>query len=190
MLRNNCAHIAHNALAAVGLWDEWPTDRFILFAAFDFPVPKNEFVNLMRRTNDMPIDDPEALYERWGGPRGPAAARAGSRPMPGALVEQSRRSAQRTLQYRSATDLLRRADLRPLPGSGFDRILPNRATPICGPTSPISRRSMPGSHGTAARSPQCSPDQAFATVITPIFAPRRRELRRASTDAYCDTIAA
>ena len=30
---------------------------------FDFPVPKNEFVNLMRRTNDMPIADPSALYD-------------------------------------------------------------------------------------------------------------------------------
>jgi hypothetical protein len=26
-------------------------------------VPKNEFVNLMRRTNDMPITDPDALYD-------------------------------------------------------------------------------------------------------------------------------
>jgi hypothetical protein len=63
VLRNNCAHMVHNALAAVGLWEEWKTDRFILIAAFDFPVPKNEFVNLMRRTNDMPIADPPALYE-------------------------------------------------------------------------------------------------------------------------------
>ena len=38
-------------------------DRFILFAMFDFPVPKNEFVNLMRRTNDMPVDDLDALYD-------------------------------------------------------------------------------------------------------------------------------
>ena len=35
----------------------------MLIAAFDFPVPKNEFVNLMRRTNDMPIADPDALYD-------------------------------------------------------------------------------------------------------------------------------
>jgi hypothetical protein len=63
VLRNNCAHLVHNALAAVGLWEEWRTDRFILIAAFDFPVPKNEFVNLMRRTNDMPLADPPALYQ-------------------------------------------------------------------------------------------------------------------------------
>jgi hypothetical protein len=62
VLRDNCAHVTHNALAAVDLWEEWPTDRFILFAAFDFPVPKNELVNLVQRTNDAPIDDPRALY--------------------------------------------------------------------------------------------------------------------------------
>ena len=45
------------------LWPEWPTDRPLLISAFDFPVPKNEFVNLMRRTNDMPIADPGALYD-------------------------------------------------------------------------------------------------------------------------------
>ena len=63
VLRENCAHLEHNALAAVGVWRELPIDRPLLIAAFDFPVPKNEFVNLMRRTNDMPIADPDALYD-------------------------------------------------------------------------------------------------------------------------------
>jgi hypothetical protein len=62
VVQNNCAHLAHNALAAAGIWDEWETGRFILLAAFDFPVPKNEFVNLMRRTNDLNLADPGALY--------------------------------------------------------------------------------------------------------------------------------
>lgn len=62
VLRDNCAHLTHNALATVGLWHNWPTDRMLLVAAFDFPVPKNEFVNLMRRVTDLPIDDPEALW--------------------------------------------------------------------------------------------------------------------------------
>lgn len=63
VVQNNCSHLAHNALAAAGVWDNWPTDRFIAISAFDFPVPKNEFVNLMRRTNDMDIADPRSLYE-------------------------------------------------------------------------------------------------------------------------------
>ncbi len=62
VFRDNCIHLAHNALAAAGLWDEWPINRSILFALFDFPVPKNEFVNLMRRTNDALPADPGAAY--------------------------------------------------------------------------------------------------------------------------------
>ena len=62
LFEHNCAHLNHNALAAADIWDEWETDRFILVSLFDFPVPKNEFVNLMRRTNDLPIDDLVALY--------------------------------------------------------------------------------------------------------------------------------
>jgi hypothetical protein len=63
VLSNNCAYLAHNALAVAGIWPEWSMDRPLLVAAFDFPVPKNEFVNLMRRTNDMQIADPDTLYE-------------------------------------------------------------------------------------------------------------------------------
>lgn len=63
VLTHNCSHINHNALAAAGLWFQWPMDRPLLISAFDFPVPKNEFVNLMRRTNEMPIDDPEKMFK-------------------------------------------------------------------------------------------------------------------------------
>lgn len=62
VLNDNCIHVAHNALTAIGFWPVWPTRRFILVAAFDFPVPKNEFVNIMRRANDMPIDDLLAVW--------------------------------------------------------------------------------------------------------------------------------
>jgi len=62
VVRNNCSHMIHNALSAADIWDVWEPERFILFAAFDFPVPKNEFVNLMGRTNDLALDDPAALY--------------------------------------------------------------------------------------------------------------------------------
>ncbi|MBV8653817.1 MAG: hypothetical protein JO255_20325, partial [Alphaproteobacteria bacterium] len=62
VLRNNCAHMTHNALTAVGMWKEWSTDQFILFAAVNFPVPKNEFVNMMERTNDLPLENLADLY--------------------------------------------------------------------------------------------------------------------------------
>lgn len=63
VMENNCSHLAHNVLAIAGLWPFWPTDRWLLISAFDFPTPKNEFVNLTRRANDMPIADPGTLYD-------------------------------------------------------------------------------------------------------------------------------
>lgn len=62
VLGNNCSHMTHNALAAAGIWTEVGVDEPFFIAAFDFPVPKNEFVNLIRRTNDMPIDNLLTLY--------------------------------------------------------------------------------------------------------------------------------
>ncbi len=86
VFRDNCIHLAHNALAAAGLWDELPINRFILFAVFDFPVPKNEFVNLMRRTNDALPADPGALYRDLAARR--SLLEHGALPTrPGALAE-------------------------------------------------------------------------------------------------------
>jgi hypothetical protein len=62
VLNDNCIHTAHNALTAIGFWPLWPTQRLVLVAAFDFPVPKNEFVNIMRRANDMPLEDLLAVW--------------------------------------------------------------------------------------------------------------------------------
>src|ERR1700742_261375 len=63
IFNNNCAHVAHNALAQAGIWAPWPTGQFSALAMFNFPVPKNEFVDLMLRTNDLPIHDARALYK-------------------------------------------------------------------------------------------------------------------------------
>ncbi len=60
---DNCIHLAHNALAAAGLWAPWRIDRPLLVSIFDFPVPKNEFVNLMRRTNDLGLLDLASAYQ-------------------------------------------------------------------------------------------------------------------------------
>ena len=62
VFNDNCIHLAHNALAAAGLWREWPTERPLALAVFDFPVPRNEFVNLARRLNDEWLPDPGAVY--------------------------------------------------------------------------------------------------------------------------------
>jgi hypothetical protein len=63
LLNDNCAHVAHNALAAAGIWTPWPTGQFFIRAAFKFPVPKNEMVDLALRANDLPLEDPEALFQ-------------------------------------------------------------------------------------------------------------------------------
>jgi hypothetical protein len=62
VLKNNCSHLAHNALAELHLWRRWPTERPLLISAFDFPVPKNELVDLLRITNDRPLPKPTTLY--------------------------------------------------------------------------------------------------------------------------------
>jgi len=61
LFTDNCCHVAHNALAAAGVWAPWPTGQFVALAAFNFPVPKNELVDLLRRANDLPIANPSAL---------------------------------------------------------------------------------------------------------------------------------
>lgn len=62
VLQDNCSHMTHNALSAVGIWEEWEAHRPVIVSALDFPVPRNEFVNLVMRTNDLPLEDPLELY--------------------------------------------------------------------------------------------------------------------------------
>jgi hypothetical protein len=61
VLRQNCVHYIHDVFSELGVWDRWPKQS-LLEAAFDFPVPKNEFVDLAETINDLPVDDPLALY--------------------------------------------------------------------------------------------------------------------------------
>ena len=85
IFRDNCIHLAHNALAAAGLVAPWPKHGLVL-AALDFPVPKNEFVNLAWAFNDGWFRDPGALYADL--PARAALLADGRTPAgPGALVE-------------------------------------------------------------------------------------------------------
>jgi hypothetical protein len=60
---NNCSHLTHKAIAATCEMPPWPQNQSLPEAAVDMPVPKNKFVDLMRRGNDTDIADPVALYE-------------------------------------------------------------------------------------------------------------------------------
>jgi hypothetical protein len=101
VLNNNCCHIAHNALAAAGIWAPWPTGQFFATAAFNFPVPKNEFVDLMLRTNDLPLTDPDTLYKDRAARQ--ALLETGTLPVaPGALA-----LAERAVQNNAVYDIAR-----------------------------------------------------------------------------------
>ena len=63
LFNDNCVHVALNALAAAGVCKPWPTGQLVVLALFGFPVPKNSFVDLMLRTNDLPLADPDALFK-------------------------------------------------------------------------------------------------------------------------------
>ncbi|MDE1896167.1 MAG: hypothetical protein KGH91_03725 [Rhodospirillales bacterium] len=63
LFNDNCVHVAHNALAAAGVWAPWPTGQFFMRAAFKFPVPKNTVVDLTARANDLKLEDPKALFQ-------------------------------------------------------------------------------------------------------------------------------
>jgi len=73
LFQDNCIHLAHNALAVAGLWAEWPINQSVIRAIFDFPVPKNEFVNIMRRINDPPRLDLPAMRDDESAARSLAA---------------------------------------------------------------------------------------------------------------------
>ena len=59
LFQDDCRHLARNALSAAGIWPVWRPDMPLLIAMFDFPVPKNEFVDLVQRSNDP------ATLVRW-----------------------------------------------------------------------------------------------------------------------------
>lgn len=85
IFRDNCIHLIHNTLAAAEVWDAWPTKRPLLVSLFDFPVPKNDFVNLARRVNDLDLLDPAAVFRDGAARR--SVLRFGQLPVrPGALA--------------------------------------------------------------------------------------------------------
>jgi hypothetical protein len=84
VLRNNCSHLTHNALAAAGVWPPEPTDQFLPVAALTMPVPRNEFVDLARRAGESGRDPARLRRD----PVARAWLAAGELPPgPGAIVE-------------------------------------------------------------------------------------------------------
>jgi len=59
---DNCTHVTHNALAAAGIWEEKLSDRFLLIQIFNLAIPSNDFVNLAKRSTQLPLEDVKRLY--------------------------------------------------------------------------------------------------------------------------------
>lgn len=63
LLRDNCIHLAHNALAAAGFWEPLATHQPWLPALLSLPTPRNEFINVMKRGSAPLPRDPAALLQ-------------------------------------------------------------------------------------------------------------------------------
>lgn len=57
-LRDNCAHLLHNALAAAGFWEPKTVGHF----KSDLSLPANELLSLLGLVAEVPLDDPSELY--------------------------------------------------------------------------------------------------------------------------------
>ena len=161
VLTDNCIHLAHNALTAIGFWPEWPTHQFVLFAAFDSRSRKTSSSTCCA----APMISPSTRLPRgetlpraapcWPGmayPPGRARSPCWSRPPPS-----TRCTASPTCNLSSTTS---GCSARTKAGSGAS--WPSRATPTSPPTAGISRRC------TRAPRPGVSRWRGGARLIPPL----------------------
>ena len=60
-LHDNCAHVAHNALAAASVWP--PTEVGGKRLRHNIAIPANEYLNLVTRTAEFPLEDFQAILK-------------------------------------------------------------------------------------------------------------------------------
>jgi hypothetical protein len=60
-LHDNCAHVTHNALAAASIWP--PTKVGGHRLRHELAIPANEYINLVLRTAEFPLDDFQAILK-------------------------------------------------------------------------------------------------------------------------------
>jgi hypothetical protein len=61
-IKNNCAHLAHNALAYAGFWDLTPTDGWEITEFLNLALPANEFIDSMERGNEGDLGNLRELF--------------------------------------------------------------------------------------------------------------------------------
>ncbi len=59
---NNCAHLVHNALADLGIWQTKLTDQSWTTQLQHLAVPGNEPLDLSFLANDTPLNDPSVIF--------------------------------------------------------------------------------------------------------------------------------
>lgn len=62
-LFNNCAHLAHNALASLHVWGFKETDASLIDQLSNIAVPANEMLDLMYIGNDVDLSHPSSIYK-------------------------------------------------------------------------------------------------------------------------------
>jgi hypothetical protein len=64
-LRNNCAHLGHNALAAVGIVRPLELDRHGPAELFDVAIPANELAVMLTATTEGALGEPDDVLAYW-----------------------------------------------------------------------------------------------------------------------------
>ncbi|HEX5830137.1 MAG TPA: hypothetical protein VFY16_04090 [Gemmatimonadaceae bacterium] len=64
-LRNNCAHLGHNALAALGIVRPLELDRHGPAELFDVAIPANELAVMLAATTDGALGEPDDVLAYW-----------------------------------------------------------------------------------------------------------------------------
>ena len=62
VLSDNCAHAAHNAVAAAGLFRAYKINAPLPVQLFNLAVPANEYIDWIEYGNDSPLSDPVEMY--------------------------------------------------------------------------------------------------------------------------------
>lgn len=62
VLSDNCAHAAHNAVAAANVFESYKINAPLPEQLFNLAVPSNEYIDWLDLGNETDIDDPEEIY--------------------------------------------------------------------------------------------------------------------------------
>jgi hypothetical protein len=62
-IKDNCAHLIHNVLAALGVWKPKETNRSLPVQAFNLAIPANEVLEIMEFGQGKKLPNPASLFK-------------------------------------------------------------------------------------------------------------------------------